>query len=69
MAKTTWSNWSGVATSNPTRIAQPSSEGEVQEIIRTAAESAGRVKAVGAGHSFTSVAQTDGTRRCRAYPC
>lgn len=61
MAKNTWSNWSGVATSNPTRIAQPTSEGEVQEIIRTAAESAGRVKAVGAGHSFTSVAQTDGT--------
>lgn len=61
MAKSTWSNWSGSTTANPTQFVQPGSESEVMAIVRTAAESAGRVKAVGAGHSFTAVAQTDGT--------
>lgn len=56
-----WSNWSGAVTSNPTQIVQPADEAEVIALVKKTAASAGRLKAVGAAHSFTPVAQTDGT--------
>ncbi|MBC2680894.1 FAD-binding protein [Corynebacterium sp. 4HC-13] len=58
---TTWSNWSGAVTSHPSRFVQPTTEAEVIQLVKETADSAGRLKAVGAAHSFTPVAQTDGT--------
>lgn len=61
MGTTKWSNWSGAVTANPSHIVQPASEAAVIELVNKTAASAGRLKAVGASHSFTPVAQTDGT--------
>lgn len=60
MSTPTWRNWSGIVTSRPREILQPRTEEEVREIITHAAERHLRVKAVGAGHSFMPLAQTDG---------
>lgn len=57
-----WSNWAGTETSRLARVATPRHEGEVVEEIRRAARKALRVKAVGAGHSFTGAAVTDGVQ-------
>lgn len=59
--RTRWANWSGVATSQPEHFLQPKDETDIAHIIARAAASAGTVKAVGASHSFTPVAQTNGT--------
>ncbi|MBY6366661.1 D-arabinono-1,4-lactone oxidase [Rhodococcoides corynebacterioides] len=55
---TTWSNWAGNQHSNPQHVAHPRDRADVCDLLRRAP---GRVKAVGAGHSFTGVAVTDGT--------
>ncbi|RMH74477.1 MAG: FAD-binding protein [Actinomyces sp.] len=55
-----WQNWAGNQVALPTRIARPASEDELAEIVRRAGEQGRRVRAVGAGHSFTDVACTDG---------
>lgn len=55
-----WGNWSGVETSAPQRICRPASEEELAEILLQASRDGLRVKAIGAGHSFTPVAATDG---------
>jgi FAD-linked oxidoreductase len=55
-----WRNWSGAQTAEPTEFVQPATEAEVVEVVRRAAGDGLRVKAVGAGHSFTPVAATDG---------
>lgn len=60
MSTYTWANWSGVATATPAQILQPRTEEEVVSIITRAAATGQRVKAVGAGHSFSAVAQTEG---------
>jgi len=52
-----WTNWAGTVRASPNRTIWPASEAEVQEAIRT---STGPIKAVGSGHSFTSIAATDG---------
>ncbi|HET9380739.1 MAG TPA: D-arabinono-1,4-lactone oxidase [Streptomyces sp.] len=56
----TWRNWGGNVSARPAREAAPASVGELAEAVRRAAEDGLRVKAVGMGHSFTSVAATDG---------
>lgn len=56
-----WSNWSRLVSAHPEAFAQPQSVEELSRILTTAASTGGRVKAVGAGHSFTPVAATDGT--------
>lgn len=61
MSTAKWSNWSGAVTANPTQIIQPANEAEVIDLVKKTAASAGRLKAVGAAHSFTAVAQTEGT--------
>ena len=53
-----WSNWSGVAHSYPASRAAPKSEDELLDVLKT---SPGPVRPVGAGHSFTALAPTDGT--------
>jgi L-gulonolactone oxidase len=57
-----WSNWSGTETSKLARVATPRDESEVVEEVRRAAARGLRVKAIGAGHSFTGVAVTDGVQ-------
>ncbi|WP_436777192.1 D-arabinono-1,4-lactone oxidase [Yinghuangia sp. YIM S09857] len=55
-----WKNWAGNQTAQPRRVATPRSPEEVSSLVRRAGSDGLRVKAVGAGHSFTSVAVTDG---------
>lgn len=57
---TAWRNWAGNVTATPARVVTPASVGELQEVVRRAAEEGLRVKAVGTGHSFTAAAATDG---------
>jgi L-gulono-1,4-lactone dehydrogenase len=56
----TWRNWAGNQECSPARIERPSSEGELAAIVKQAAADGLRVKVVGAGHSFTDIALTDG---------
>lgn len=55
-----WTNWAGNVLATPARRAAPTTVAEVVETVRSAAESGMRVKCVGAGHSFTAAAATDG---------
>lgn len=57
-----WSNWAGTESSKLARVATPRSEAEVVEEVVRAADRGLRVKAIGAGHSFTGVAVTDGVQ-------
>ena len=56
----TWRNWGRTQRCNPSALAKPSSEDEIRRIVTDAAKNGGRVKVVGAGHSFTDIACTDG---------
>ncbi|MGW2049090.1 D-arabinono-1,4-lactone oxidase [Streptomyces sp. NPDC001858] len=56
----TWRNWGGNVAARPAREVTPASVDELAEAVRRAAEDGLRVKAVGSGHSFTSIAATDG---------
>ncbi|MEV5518049.1 D-arabinono-1,4-lactone oxidase [Streptomyces flaveolus] len=56
----TWRNWGGNVSARPTQEVAPASVDELAEAVRRAAEDGLRVKAVGTGHSFTSIAATDG---------
>ncbi|MFC8086874.1 D-arabinono-1,4-lactone oxidase [Streptomyces sp. NPDC057340] len=56
----TWRNWGGNITARPARENAPASVDELADAVRRAAEDGLRVKAVGTGHSFTSIAATDG---------
>jgi L-gulonolactone oxidase len=56
----TWRNWGGNVSARPAREAAPASVDELADAVRRAAEDGLRVKAVGTGHSFTSIAATDG---------
>jgi len=55
-----WRNWARNQQSAPISIERPATEEELVDIVRRAAASGQRVKAVGSGHSFTGVALTDG---------
>ncbi|MFE6624076.1 D-arabinono-1,4-lactone oxidase [Streptomyces sp. NPDC057740] len=56
----TWRNWGGNISARPAREVTPASVEELAAEIRRAAEDGLPVKAVGSGHSFTSIAATDG---------
>ncbi|MFJ4471631.1 D-arabinono-1,4-lactone oxidase [Streptomyces sp. NPDC089424] len=56
----TWRNWGGTVAARPARAVTPASVEELTEAVRRAAEEGLTVKAVGSGHSFTSIAATDG---------
>lgn len=58
--RATWSNWAGNQQCAPTEIRRPTSEDELVALVRSAAAEGMRVKCVGAGHSFTPIACTDG---------
>lgn len=52
-----WSNWAGNVTATPREVVTPRSRDEVVALVQRAAASGGRVKPVGAGHSFTAIAE------------
>ncbi|MER6070796.1 D-arabinono-1,4-lactone oxidase [Streptomyces sp. NPDC001817] len=56
----TWRNWGGNVSARPVRQVAPASVEELAAAVRRAAEDGLKVKAVGTGHSFTSIAATDG---------
>ncbi|MEU6809376.1 D-arabinono-1,4-lactone oxidase [Streptomyces sp. NPDC046831] len=56
----TWRNWGGNVVARPAREVRPASVDELRAAVRRAAEDGLRVKPVGTGHSFTSIAATDG---------
>ncbi|MFE5401423.1 D-arabinono-1,4-lactone oxidase [Streptomyces sp. NPDC056580] len=56
----TWRNWGGNVSARPAREVAPASVEELAAAVRRAAEDGLKVKAVGTGHSFTSIAATDG---------
>lgn len=56
----TWRNWAGNVISSPTDRSNPTTVAEVVEVVSSAADRGVRVKCVGAGHSFTPAAATDG---------
>jgi L-gulono-1,4-lactone dehydrogenase len=51
-----WTNWAGTASCTPRAVHFPASEDEIAAIVKAAE----RVKVVGAGHSFSDIACTDG---------
>ena len=53
-----WRNWSGVQHAYPAARSAPRDEAEVVQALRTAVAP---IRPVGAGHSFTALAPTDGT--------
>jgi L-gulonolactone oxidase len=57
---TTWTNWAQTVTADLAGVSEPSSVLEVSNAVADAAERGARIKPVGAGHSFTSIAATDG---------
>jgi L-gulono-1,4-lactone dehydrogenase len=58
----TWKNWAGNQQCAPVSVEHPSSEDELAAVVKRAAAAGRRVKAVGAGHSFTDTALTDGVQ-------
>lgn len=56
----TWRNWGGNVVARPAREVEPASVEELAAALRQASEDGLKVKAVGSGHSFTSIAATDG---------
>lgn len=57
-----WTNWGRNVTAHPARTARPRTSGEVATTVQQAATDGQTVKAIGAGHSFTSIAATDGVQ-------
>ncbi|MCS5734261.1 D-arabinono-1,4-lactone oxidase [Herbiconiux daphne] len=55
-----WRNWARTESVKPVRIERPASIAAVQRAVRGAARTRLRVKAVGAGHSFTGIAVATG---------
>lgn len=51
-----WQNWARTARVRPIRVERPRSPEGVQRAVRAAVKQGLRVKAVGAGHSFTGIA-------------
>jgi L-gulonolactone oxidase len=58
----TWANWAGNQRFAPASVARPGSVDELAAVIRQAAAAGQRVKPIGAGHSFTAIAVTDGVQ-------
>ncbi|MCU1484261.1 MAG: FAD-dependent oxidoreductase [Actinomycetia bacterium] len=53
-----WQNWAGNQSADPVAVEHPSYREDLVRIVREAGTR--RIKAVGAGHSFTAIAVTDG---------
>ncbi len=57
---TTWRNWARTAEGRPVKVATPESAQEVAALIAEAATRGVDIRMVGAGHSFTATAATNG---------
>lgn len=55
-----WTNWSGNLAVSPEGIAKPESEATVRELVRRCRDTGRTLRVVGAGHSWTPVAATEG---------
>ncbi|MFB2597674.1 D-arabinono-1,4-lactone oxidase [Herbiconiux sp. P17] len=55
-----WRNWARTESVKPVRVERPVGIGAVQRAVRGAARAGLRIKAVGAGHSFTGIAVATG---------
>ncbi len=55
-----WRNWGRTQSCRPASYARPSSEQDIRSVVAAAVKKGRRVKVVGAGHSFTDIACTDG---------
>jgi L-gulono-1,4-lactone dehydrogenase len=55
----TWSNWAGNETADGITIERPRSTDEVAALVAAAAERGRRIKAIGAGHSFTGIGRPE----------
>jgi L-gulonolactone oxidase len=55
-----WRNWAGDELCRPVELRRPSSTRELSQAIEHAAERGLRVRAAGAGHSFSDIACSDG---------
>ncbi|MFC5136879.1 D-arabinono-1,4-lactone oxidase [Actinomycetospora rhizophila] len=55
-----WTNWSGGQECRPTATVRPLDDSGVSAVVRRAAERGQAVRPVGAGHSFSALAVTDG---------
>ncbi len=53
-------NWAGTKRCTPVARAEPTSEAELEELVRHSTRTGLRLKAVGAGHSWSDIACTDG---------
>ena len=58
---TTWTNWSGTVRAE-VQVAAPATVAELQRVVAATARRGGRVKPIGAGHSFTAIGATDGVQ-------
>ena len=54
-----WSNWSGSVKSTPRQVVKPVSIDELAHLMKMYERDERHVRVVGAGHSFTPIAQTD----------
>lgn len=55
-----WQNWAGNVLTTPSSRSHPTTVAEVSDVVSSAAERGTRVKCVGAGHSFSPAAATEG---------
>lgn len=55
-----WRNWGRSVVSTPARVETPADETEIQTVLARAQREGLTVRPVGAGHSFTPIAATDG---------
>jgi L-gulono-1,4-lactone dehydrogenase len=56
-----WTNWAGDQTCEPAEVVHPRNRDELVEAVGRAAAASRKVSVVGAGHSFTGAALTEGT--------
>ncbi|MDO5753274.1 D-arabinono-1,4-lactone oxidase [Arthrobacter sp.] len=59
-----WRNWAGDQRCQPSAVARPNTVAEISVLAASTAASGGTLKAVGAGHSFTDIALTNGVQVC-----
>lgn len=62
MTGAVWRTWGRTEVAAPARIVEPSHASEIQALVREAVDRGSTVKPVGAGHSFTAIAVTDGVQ-------
>ena len=54
-----WTNWARNQTAQPAEVAHPTDAEEVAALVKAAAETGGRVRPIGSGHSFTAIGRPD----------